>query len=79
MKVVIKYDKKPPYLPIAVGTSRRELAEMLGINVNVVHSALSHKIGTYFEMDFEEEDEWYPDNDVGLWKWGKNGEVVHCE
>ena len=77
MRVCIKYDSKPPNLPIAVADNRQELADMLGIRRNVVDSAFSHHIGTYFEMEFE--DEWYPDNDGGLWKWGKNGEVVHCE
>ena len=55
MRVCIKYDPKPPNLPIAVADNRQELADMLGIRRNVVDSAFSHHIGTYFEMEFEEE------------------------
>lgn len=56
MRVCIKYDKKPPHLPIAVADNRQELADMLGIRRNVVDSAFSHHIGTYFEMEFEEDE-----------------------
>lgn len=55
MRVCIKYDSKPPNLPIAVADNRQELADMLGIRRNVVDSAFSHHIGTYFEMEFEDE------------------------
>lgn len=55
MRVCIKYDKHPPHLPIAVADNRQELADMLGIRRNVVDSAFSHHIGTYFEMEFEDE------------------------
>ena len=57
MRVCIKYDNKPPGLPIAVADNRQELADILGIRRNVVDSAFSHNIGTYFEMEFEDEDE----------------------
>lgn len=55
MRVCIKYDPKPPNLPIAVADNRQELADMLGIRRNVVDSAFSHHIGTYFEMEFEDD------------------------
>ena len=55
MRVCIKYDNKPPNLPIAVADNRQELADMLGIRRNVVDSAFSHHVGTYFEMEFDEE------------------------
>ena len=55
MKVCIKYDRHPPFLPVAVADSRSELAKMLGVRRNVVDSAFSHHNSTYFEMEFEEE------------------------
>ena len=76
MKVCIKYDKRPPNLPVAVAGSRSELARMLGVNVNVVHSALSHHLNTYFEMEFDER-EWWPDNNGGEWTYGPNQEVIY--
>lgn len=46
-KLFVKYDNKPPYLPIAVADSKAELARMLNIRTNVVSSAFSHKQSTY--------------------------------
>lgn len=46
----VKYDDKPPYLPIAVADSIPELAEMLGVSRNVVYSSFSHKLPTYKEI-----------------------------
>lgn len=57
MKAVIKYDMKPPHLPIAVADSRQELAEILGISRNVVDSSFSHHRSTYFEYEFEDDDD----------------------
>ena len=75
MRVCIKYDKKPPYLPIAVADNRQELADMLGIRRNVVDSAFSQGNSTYFEMEFD--DKWWPDNNGGEWTYGRNGEVIY--
>ena len=46
----VKYDDKPPYLPIAVADSIPELAEILGVSRNVVYSSFSHKLPTYKEI-----------------------------
>lgn len=49
-ELFVKYDNKPPYLPIAVADSKAELARMLNIRTNVVSSAFSHKQSTYSEI-----------------------------
>lgn len=45
--IYVKYDDKPPFLPIAVADSISELAEILGVSRNVVSSSFSHKRSTY--------------------------------
>ena len=55
-KVYVKYDSKPPYLPVAVADSKRELAEILGVSRNVVYSSFSHKRSTYVEVTIYEGD-----------------------
>ena len=56
MKAVIKYDARPPHLPVAVAGSRKELAEILGVSKNVVDSSFSHHRSTYAEYEFEDEE-----------------------
>lgn len=51
MKVFIKYSSKPPYLPEAIADSKGELAEILGVDRNVVYSSYSHHRSTYAEIE----------------------------
>lgn len=75
MTLYVKYDKKPPHLPVAVADSKKELAQILGISFDCVASSYSHKRRTFQEVDVEMSDielynvELYPDNDGGLWYW----------
>lgn len=57
MKVYVKYNAKPPYLPVALGDTKRELAQLLGVTANTVYSAYSHKRSTYQVVEIEEDDE----------------------
>lgn len=77
MKVYTKTTNDKYELPIAVADSKRELAMMLGQSIGGVTSAFSHKISVYHEIDIGED--WFPDNDGGLWRYGKKGEVIRCE
>lgn len=54
MTLYVKYDSNPPYLPVAVADSKRELAEILNIRPNVVYSAFSHGQSTYCEIEIED-------------------------
>lgn len=56
-KVFIKYDRKPPYLPVAIGDTKSDLARALGVSPDVVMSAYSHKQSTYWEVEIEDEEE----------------------
>lgn len=53
----VKYDDKPPFLPIAVADSIPELAEILGVSRNVIYSSFSHKLPTYKEVKVYEGEE----------------------
>lgn len=54
MKVYVKYSKDPPYLPEAIADSKGELAEILGVDINVVYSSYSHHRSTYAEVEITE-------------------------
>ena len=57
MKVYVKYDKKPPHLPVAVADSKKELAKMLGVSFHSVLSSYYHKRSTFAEIEIEDTDE----------------------
>ena len=57
MHVYVKYDKRHPNLPIAVADSAAELAHILGIKPNIVHSSVCHKRSTYAKVWIEENDQ----------------------
>lgn len=50
MYVFIKYDSRFPYLPVAIADTATELAHILGIKPNVVHSSLCHNRSTYAKV-----------------------------
>lgn len=54
MTVYIRYDKEPPYLPIAIADSKEELAEILGMTVNCVRSSFSHGLRCFAAVDVGE-------------------------
>ena len=54
--IYVKYDSKPPYLPVAFADSVPELAEMLEISPNVIYSSISHKLPTYKKVRIYEGD-----------------------
>lgn len=51
MVVYVKYDRKPPKLPVAVADSDEELAAMVGKSVNVIRSSISHGLQTYQRIE----------------------------
>lgn len=75
MVVYVKYDKKPPHLPVAVADSKKELAEMVGTSLHSILSSFYHGRSTFAEVEIEPET--YPDNDGGLWYWDENGNTVY--
>ena len=50
MYVYIKYDRKKPNLPVAIADTAAELAHLLGIQPNRVHSSLQLKLETYAKV-----------------------------
>lgn len=54
--IYVKYDTKPPHLPVAVADSVPELAEILEISPNVIYSSISHKLPTYKKVKIHEGD-----------------------
>lgn len=56
-KLYVRYDTNYPFLPVAIATSVKELAEMLGKSYNVVSSGISKKQSTYAVIDMDEEEE----------------------
>ena len=78
MKLYVKYDTKPPCLPVAVAESTLELAMMLGMNHHNVQSAISHGYSCWAVIQIDEP-ETYPDNDGGLWYYDEDGRVVTVE
>lgn len=76
MTVYVKYDRKPPHLPIAVADSAEELAAMLGKSVDVVRSSISHGHKTYWKIKIDDP-EWYPTNDGMLWRYREDGTVEY--
>lgn len=54
MTVFIRYDKEPPYLPIAIADSKEELADILGMTVNCVRSSFSHGLACFAAVEVGE-------------------------
>lgn len=76
LTLYVKYDSKYPYLPIAVADTKKELAQMLGVDESVVYSSFSHHRSTYKEVKYRPE--CYADNDGGAWFWHPvTGEAVY--
>ena len=68
-ELYIKYDSKPPYLPIAVAESKTELAKKLGVRPNVVYSAFSHGQKTYAVVKVADEEEMGKHKKIpGMWE-----------
>ena len=71
----IKYAKEYPYLPVAIGDTKEELARRLGISANTVYSSFSKGYETFKEVDYKPDI--YPDNDGGCWYYHPiTGEVI---
>lgn len=81
----VKYDRKPPHLPVAVADTKEKLAMMIGTTVHCVRCGLYRNSTTYAAVPITEKDlleinnvELYPDNDGGLWYWHPvTGETVY--
>ena len=54
MKIYIKYNSKPPYLPVAVADSPKELARKVGTTASNVSSSISHGRRTYAVVEVED-------------------------
>lgn len=57
MRLYVKTTSDRLRLPVAVAESTKELAEMLGISVKSVRTSYSHKCGTYYIVEVEDDDE----------------------
>lgn len=75
MKLVVKYSKEFPYLPVGVGDNFHDLAKLLGITPSAVSRGV-HKNSELYKV-VNVEPEMYPDNDGGLWRWDERGNVIH--
>lgn len=53
-KVIVKYSKEYPYLPVAVGDSRHDLARILGLTPSAVSRGLQRDTDIYIEVDISE-------------------------
>lgn len=42
-RIYIAYDTHPPYLPVAVSGSVKELANMIGVKSNVISASISRQ------------------------------------
>ena len=73
MRLVVKYSPKPPYLPQAVGDSYHDLGRILGISASAVSHAVHRDSELYKVVEVEEE--WFPTNDGGLWRYREGGGV----
>ena len=77
MSLVVKYSKKYPYLPEAVGDNFHDLGRILGISASAVSHAVHRNSEVYKVVD--DTPEMWPDNDGNLWYYSENGEVVIVE
>lgn len=75
MKLYMKTTTDKYELPIAVSESPDELAEMIGIKKTSLMCAISNKVKGYHRIEIDEE--WWPDNDGGLWRWNEDGEIEY--
>ena len=73
MKLVVKYSSTPPYLPLAVGDNFHDLAKVLGISASAVSHAVHRNSELYKVVNVEED--WFPTNDGGLWRYREGGGV----
>lgn len=64
-KVFVKYDENPPYLPVAVADTKKELAEKLGMTARAVYCLFDRKNKNYGTIEVEPD--MYPDGDGNLW------------
>lgn len=53
-KVIVKYSKEYPYLPVAVGDSRHDLARILSLTPSAVSRGLQRNTDVYIEVDISE-------------------------
>jgi len=42
-KIYVAYDTHPPYLPVAVSDSVKELADMIGVKSNTISASISRQ------------------------------------
>lgn len=54
MTVYVKYDRKPPHLPVAIADSAIELAKILGTSAAVIYSSISHGHETYWKIKIDD-------------------------
>lgn len=75
MKLVVKYSPKPPHLPQAVGDSFHDLGRILGISASAVSHAV-HRNSELYKV-VEEDEDWWPTNDGGLWRYRDDGTIEY--
>lgn len=56
MTLFVKTTADKYKLPIAVAESKKELAEQLGVSLNVVKSSYARHIGTYYSVEVDDAD-----------------------
>ena len=56
MTLYVKTTADKYRLPLAVAESKEELAQMLGLTKESVRSGFSHKHGTYYSVEVDEDD-----------------------
>ena len=56
MTLYVKYDKKPPHLPVAVAESMSELAKKTGMTPSTLYSCFYHGYSNYAKIEVEYED-----------------------
>lgn len=75
MKLVVKYSPKPPHLPQAVGDNFHDLGRILGITASAVSHAVHRNSELYKVVNVEED--WFPTNDGGLWRYKEGGGIEY--
>lgn len=60
-------------LPLCVEDSPQALADKMGVKRESVASMCCKRQAGYRRVEVE--DDWFPDNDGGLWRYDKNGKI----
>lgn len=64
-------------LPEAVAGSAKELARMVGKSPDSIATMISRGYPGYHKVKVD--NDWFPTNDGGLWRYGENGKVEYAD